>query len=1076
VAYRGQLVYALDIDEFRVFDGDAWQIPTAASSGGLQMFVQGSPPVADNVGDFWLKDTTYQIYVWDGSIWQEVQDPTADAAASAASAAQVTANDALGIANDAQATADGKVTTFYQGTEPAPGTEDPQEGDIWFRTSDNRAFIYHSGAFVEIQDQGIVDALDQAGTAQATADQKISSYFQAGPPWPNGTAGHGNDIGDLWYDTDDNNKPYRWDGNWTPVQDGTIAIAQTAANTAQAAADAAQGTADDALAAATSDGAAPASSPNPESLAGIGIFVLRWTPILNNDPVTYEVHVSSTLGFTADSSTKVGETTASQFVVKSLPGSPPAPGDPDPRILDYDTTYYARLIAKDADGAATQSSQAVCSVFRVTGVDLQADSVTAANIVAGTLTGELFAANVILAGTFKTAETGQRVEVGIAGVQGYKSDGSLMINFPTDPLQTALIDAEIVARALTVTNGGVLRQTVTLDTGATLNLKRVVTSPQTSPQMSQSYAMIHPVTTGLTAAQKTGNLGTFDLIPADVSFLMYTPGSPAYWTVYQIRPTGTRYWFFDTSGAPYSRAGIGYFVDVLDWEIWSAVEITASTSAKNGTYTMARYIPDGALMTYYLRGPMGRNRYSRQNGANPPVIGTNGPDVFIAEIYNDDELHIRYYTPNGDGGNISAPFTVYESTQGFIDNAPLSTVLYSGTGFDMGAGSGRYLTGYRGYNYNNQVVVTSGTNANSIFPSGSGNNWASANKDAHSFETPTLPRCVSWDGSNFWTYGADGYMYQHSTNFWDPAVTSSTVWAEHTFYDSNATGGTHESTPGPIKSFTWKRRSSIAFTHPALPAGGGTDDPNQVRTYMGRGSSTPANAAMWLQYASSGSMATVSTITLAGTNPPTVNNFPTATAGKITNDAATLNISGDGSIAGTTGSFSGAVTGASGAFSGAVSGTTGTYTGAITTNGNTVATEGPYYYAYLSSVSNVASGSFGLMSGYTTLGSSGITLSAGNFTLPRTGRYRLYAQTYWGIQPSPVGKRIVQWVRGATILASGTTAPSALTEVVVSTQVSLVATAGDVVFAQFFHTAGGTSAPVATNRDITFITIDWIGT
>ncbi|CAM0052876.1 tail protein [Vibrio phage K479] len=47
--------------------------------------------------------------------------------------------------------------------------------------------------------------------------------------------------GDIWYDTDDNNKPYylTTDGVWESVQDGSISVAQADANAAQAAAEAA---------------------------------------------------------------------------------------------------------------------------------------------------------------------------------------------------------------------------------------------------------------------------------------------------------------------------------------------------------------------------------------------------------------------------------------------------------------------------------------------------------------------------------------------------------------------------------------------------------------------------------------------------------------------------------------------------------------------------------------------------------------------------------------------------------------------------------------------------------------------
>jgi hypothetical protein len=66
--------------------------------------------------------------------------------------------------------------------------------------------------------------------AQATADSKNASYYQDNAP-----AGTAHEIGDLWIDTNDNDKLYSWDGtNWVLAQDSAAAssAAQTAYNAA----------------------------------------------------------------------------------------------------------------------------------------------------------------------------------------------------------------------------------------------------------------------------------------------------------------------------------------------------------------------------------------------------------------------------------------------------------------------------------------------------------------------------------------------------------------------------------------------------------------------------------------------------------------------------------------------------------------------------------------------------------------------------------------------------------------------------------------------------------------------------
>jgi hypothetical protein len=66
--------------------------------------------------------------------------------------------------------------------------------------------------------------------AQATADSKNASYYQDNAP-----AGTAHEIGDLWIDTNDNDKLYSWDGDsWELAQDSATAAtaAQTAYNAA----------------------------------------------------------------------------------------------------------------------------------------------------------------------------------------------------------------------------------------------------------------------------------------------------------------------------------------------------------------------------------------------------------------------------------------------------------------------------------------------------------------------------------------------------------------------------------------------------------------------------------------------------------------------------------------------------------------------------------------------------------------------------------------------------------------------------------------------------------------------------
>ncbi|QOR55717.1 MAG: hypothetical protein YHS30scaffold667_13 [Phage 65_10] len=144
------------------------------------------------------------------------------------SAAQSDASTAIIAASDAQATADGKVTTFVQTSPPtAEGV-----GDLWIDSDDaNKLYRWSGSAWVAIRDTGIAAALTDASNAQATADGKIVSFYQTSPPTASA-------VGDLWIDTDDSNKQYRWSGSaWVSIRDAGIAAAIAAAATAQSTAD-----------------------------------------------------------------------------------------------------------------------------------------------------------------------------------------------------------------------------------------------------------------------------------------------------------------------------------------------------------------------------------------------------------------------------------------------------------------------------------------------------------------------------------------------------------------------------------------------------------------------------------------------------------------------------------------------------------------------------------------------------------------------------------------------------------------------------------------------------------------------
>ena len=124
-------------------------------------------------------------------------------------------------------TIDSKNGVHYSDSQPSSAVS----GDIWFDTGDgNKLYVYNGSSWVTMQDSAT--AQQTATNALTTAGGKNKIYYQNNQP-----IGTNYVVGDTWFDTDDNNHVYIWNGTtWSNAQDGTIAIAQQTANTAQDAA------------------------------------------------------------------------------------------------------------------------------------------------------------------------------------------------------------------------------------------------------------------------------------------------------------------------------------------------------------------------------------------------------------------------------------------------------------------------------------------------------------------------------------------------------------------------------------------------------------------------------------------------------------------------------------------------------------------------------------------------------------------------------------------------------------------------------------------------------------------------
>jgi hypothetical protein len=118
----------------------------------------------------------------------------------------------------AQTTADGK-NKIYRSPTPPTATA---IGDTWFDTDDgNKLYFWNGTAWIDVQDDAI-------SAAQATADSKIKTFYQTTAPTATG-------VGDIWFDTDDDYKFYRYNADpntpgWVGFTLGDNALDSISAN------------------------------------------------------------------------------------------------------------------------------------------------------------------------------------------------------------------------------------------------------------------------------------------------------------------------------------------------------------------------------------------------------------------------------------------------------------------------------------------------------------------------------------------------------------------------------------------------------------------------------------------------------------------------------------------------------------------------------------------------------------------------------------------------------------------------------------------------------------------------------
>jgi hypothetical protein len=302
----------------------------------------------------------------------------------------------------------GKNHIYRQPTAP-DGTAFPlTEGDVWFDTDDENIQYYWTGtAWVSVRDLGIQAAEDAAAAAssaaaaassaaasataaaaaaaaaataaQTTADGKNRIYRQTTMPTTGPFA-----EGDLWFDTDDDNKFYRYTGGaFSAFTLGNEALASLSANK---------------LTAGTIDASViTVSNINAGNIS---------TGVLNAD----RIQAASITG----AKLVAGTIEAVSIAAGTITGAKLAVGTIEAVSIAAGTITGAKIAATTitASNIATATITAdQIAGGTITAAEIAADTITAAEIAAGSITVDRLTAGTLTAFTLRTSSGARRVTV-----------------------------------------------------------------------------------------------------------------------------------------------------------------------------------------------------------------------------------------------------------------------------------------------------------------------------------------------------------------------------------------------------------------------------------------------------------------------------------------------------------------------------------------------------------------------------------------------------------------------------------------------------------------------------------------
>ena len=501
----------------------AQQAQTTAD-GKNKIYYQNTQPglTGNKKGDTWFDTANgYKAYVWDGTKWSAspfgsgalsdavnssitTAGSNASTALANAAAAKTAADQAVKDAQTAQSNASAAKTAADQAAKDLEAAEknlaavtgrvDATEEEIAaaqaaVTTAQNKAnaaaqtaataqstadTAKQNAATAQTKADSAYSLADQAkkaaATAQTSADGKNTVFYQATQPSTTGRK-----IGDTWFDTDDGNRIYRWDGSkWTAAQLGTNAIANAAITNALIANLDAGKITTGTLAAARIG----AESITAEKLAAGSVIAgkLAANAVTASTIVAGAVTLDKLAANSVNASKIVaGSITAAQLAANTITGdkiaaTTIAAGNLAANSVTSDKIVAGAVTAGKISAKAVTANEIAAGTITaaqiaanaITATQLAAGAVTAAKIAAGQITADKIAAGAITADKFYgTAITSKNYVANSAGTKIDLSNGTIDTkNFKVDSAGNVAMTGTLTmqgAQTMTVRNASSAR-------------------------------------------------------------------------------------------------------------------------------------------------------------------------------------------------------------------------------------------------------------------------------------------------------------------------------------------------------------------------------------------------------------------------------------------------------------------------------------------------------------------------------------------------------------------------------------------------------------------------------------------